>query len=151
MDAARITHGPGRPPHRPRHYKEAKKHSTKNFSNFFFGTISVAHIVTIMESTRVFVSGLPPTLSDDQLRKHFATRFQVTDAHVLPKRRIGFVGFKSHEVAQQAVSYFNKTYMKMSKISVDIAKPVCALLPIHTCFVSFVFPADSQGGLVTDQ
>lgn len=104
-----------------------------------------------MESTRVFVSGLPPTLSDDQLRKHFATRFQVTDAHVLPKRRIGFVGFKSHEVAQQAVSYFNKTYMKMSKISVDIAKPVCALLPIPTCFVSFVFPADSQGGLVTDQ
>ncbi|PWY82857.1 pre-rRNA processing protein Mrd1 [Aspergillus heteromorphus CBS 117.55] len=79
-----------------------------------------------MESTRVFVSGLPPTFSDDQLRKHFATRFQVTDAHVLPKRRIGFVGFKSHEVAQQAVSYFNKTYMKMSKISVDIAKPIDA-------------------------
>ncbi|KAL4951601.1 multiple RNA-binding domain-containing protein 1 [Aspergillus filifer] len=79
-----------------------------------------------MESTRVFVSGLPPTLSNDQLKKHFATRFQVTDAHVLPKRRIGFVGFKSFEVAQQAVSYFNKTYMKMSKISVDIAKPIDA-------------------------
>ncbi|KAL4928532.1 RNA-binding ribosome biosynthesis protein MRD1 [Aspergillus undulatus] len=79
-----------------------------------------------MESTRVFVSGLPPTLSNDQLKKHFATRFQVTDAHVLPKRRIGFVGFKSSEVAQQAVSYFNKTYMKMSKISVDIAKPIDA-------------------------
>ncbi|CEL05976.1 Putative Multiple RNA-binding domain-containing protein 1 [Aspergillus calidoustus] len=79
-----------------------------------------------MESTRVFVSGLPPTLTNDQLKKHFATRFQVTDAHVLPKRRIGFVGFKSSEVAQQAVSYFNKTYMKMSKISVDIAKPIDA-------------------------
>ncbi|KAL4806899.1 hypothetical protein BDV18DRAFT_121063 [Aspergillus unguis] len=79
-----------------------------------------------MESTRVFVSGLPPTLSNDQLKKHFATRFQVTDAHVLPKRRIGFVGFKSSEVAQQAVSYFNKTYMKMSKISVDIARPIDA-------------------------
>ncbi|KAL3463362.1 hypothetical protein BJX64DRAFT_287386 [Aspergillus heterothallicus] len=79
-----------------------------------------------MESTRVFVSGLPPTLSNDQLKKHFGTRFQVTDAHVLPKRRIGFVGFKSPEVAQQAVSYFNKTYMKMSKISVDIAKPIDA-------------------------
>lgn len=81
----------------------------------------------IMESTRVFVSGLPPTFSNDQLRKHFATRFQVTDAHVLPKRRIGFVGFKSHDDARQAVGYFNKTYMKMSKISVDIAKPVCLL------------------------
>ncbi|KAL4907329.1 multiple RNA-binding domain-containing protein 1 [Aspergillus multicolor] len=79
-----------------------------------------------MESTRVFVSGLPPTLTNDQLKKHFATRFQVTDAHILPKRRIGFVGFKSSEVAQQAVSYFNKTFMKMSKISVDIAKPIDA-------------------------
>lgn len=78
-----------------------------------------------MESTRVFVGGLPPTCSNDQLKKHFSTRFQVTDAHVLPKRRMGFVGFKSHEVASQAVKHFNKTYMKMSKISVDIARPVC--------------------------
>ncbi|KAJ5920225.1 hypothetical protein N7516_011083 [Penicillium verrucosum] len=77
-----------------------------------------------MESTRVFVGGLPPTCSNDQLKKHFATRFQVTDAHVLPKRRMGFVGFKSHEVAQQAVKHFNKTYMKMSKIAVDIARPI---------------------------
>lgn len=78
-----------------------------------------------MESTRVFVGGLPPTCTNDQLKKHFATRFQVTDAHVLPKRRMGFVGFKSHEAAQQAVKHFNKTYMKMSKIAVDIARPVC--------------------------
>ncbi|KAF9889925.1 Multiple RNA-binding domain-containing protein 1 [Aspergillus nanangensis] len=76
------------------------------------------------DSTRVFVSGLPPTFSNEQLRKHFASRFEVTDAHVLPKRRIGFVGFKSHDAAKQAVSYFNRTYMKMSKISVDLARPV---------------------------
>ncbi|KAE8149680.1 multiple RNA-binding domain-containing protein 1 [Aspergillus avenaceus] len=79
-----------------------------------------------MKSTRVFVSGLPPTFTNDQLRKHFASRFQVTDAHVLPKRRIGFVGLKTHEAAQQAAKYFNKTYVKMSKISVDIAKPIDA-------------------------
>jgi RNA recognition motif-containing protein len=77
-----------------------------------------------MENTRVFVSGLPPTCSNDQLRNHFAARFTVTDAHVLPKRRMGFVGFKSNEVAQEAVNYFNRTYMKMSRISVDLARPV---------------------------
>jgi multiple RNA-binding domain-containing protein 1 len=38
---------------------------------------------------------------------------------------MGFVGFKSHEAALQAVKHFNKTYMKMSKIAVDIARPVC--------------------------
>ena len=104
-----------------------------------------------MESTRVFVGGLPPTCSNDQLKKHFSTRFQVTDAHVLPKRRMGFVGFKSHEAAQQAVKHFNKTYMKMSKISVDIARPVCPFsilllqpLPFRPCTLT------KEGGLETD-
>ncbi|KAI9931652.1 hypothetical protein ASPWEDRAFT_169508 [Aspergillus wentii DTO 134E9] len=77
-----------------------------------------------MENTRVFVSGLPPSFSNEQLKKHFASRFQVTDAHVLSKRRIGFVGFKSTEAAKQAAAYFNRTYVKMSKISVEIARPI---------------------------
>lgn len=90
-----------------------------------------------METTRVFVSGLPPSCSNDQLRNHFASRYQVTDAHVLPKRRMGFVGFKSNEVAKQAVKYFNRTYMKMSKITVDLARPVCATLRCRFRILSF--------------
>ena len=78
-----------------------------------------------MESTRVFVSGLPPKISNDQLKKHFSSRFQTTDAHVIASRRIGFVGFKTPEAAKDAVAYFNKSYVKMSKISVEIARPVC--------------------------
>ncbi|KAL2003337.1 hypothetical protein VTN02DRAFT_4247 [Thermoascus thermophilus] len=77
-----------------------------------------------MENTRVFVSGLPPTFTNEQLGKHFSSRFHVTDAHVFPKRRIGFVGFKSPAMAQEAVNYFNKTYIRMSKISVELAKPI---------------------------
>ncbi|GAD92826.1 pre-rRNA processing protein Mrd1, putative [Paecilomyces variotii No. 5] len=77
-----------------------------------------------MENTRVFVSGLPPTLSNEDLGKHFSSRFSVTDAHVIPKRRIGFVGFKSAEAAKQAADYFNRTFIRMSKISVEIARPV---------------------------
>ncbi|OAX83362.1 hypothetical protein ACJ72_02273 [Emergomyces africanus] len=78
------------------------------------------------ENTRVFVSGLPPTFSNDDLRKHFSTRYQVTDAHVIPKRRIGFVGFKTPTLAQDAANYFNKTYIRMSKIAVEMARPVDA-------------------------
>ncbi|KAJ9247378.1 hypothetical protein DTO207G8_8158 [Paecilomyces variotii] len=77
-----------------------------------------------MENTRVFVSGLPPTLSNEDLGKHFSSRFTVTDAHVIPKRRIGFVGFKNAEAAKQAADYFNRTFIRMSKISVEIARPV---------------------------
>lgn len=94
-----------------------------------------------MESTRVFVSGLPPTCSNDQLRNHFAARFSVTDAHVLNKRRMGFVGFKDNETAQEAVRHFNKTFMKMSKISVDIARPVSQLLSILHADTLLFIPA----------
>ena len=111
-----------------------------------------------MENTRVFVSGLPPTCSNDQLRNHFSTRFQVTDAHVLPKRRMGFVGFKSNEMAQDAVKYFNRTFLKMSKITVDIARPVCESLHFSShcsCHPFFAFllscTLTSSVGLETDQ
>lgn len=94
----------------------------------------------------MFVSGLPPSCSNDQLRNHFAGRFQVTDAHVLPKRRMGFVGFKSNDIAKEAVSYFNRTYMKMSKISVDLARPVRGFFlplpsPLLKYFLFTFFPA----------
>ncbi|EFW15459.1 Multiple RNA-binding domain-containing protein 1 [Coccidioides posadasii str. Silveira] len=85
-----------------------------------------------MEITRVFVSGLPPTLNNDALRSHFASRFEVTDAHVIPKRRIGFVGFKDHNSAQNAVNYFNKTFIRMSKIAVELAKPVDAAPEVNS-------------------
>lgn len=81
-----------------------------------------------MENTRIFVSGLPPTLTNEELGKHFSARFQVTDSHVIPNRRIGFVGFKDADVAMQAAKYFNKTYLRMSKISVEMARPVSAFL-----------------------
>lgn len=86
-----------------------------------------------MEVTRVFVSGLPPSLTNDGLRKHFSSRYEVTDAHVIPNRRIGFVGFKSNTAAQDAAKYFNKSYIRMSKIAVELARPVS----VYTlCFVS---------------
>lgn len=107
---------------------------------------------TNMENTRVFVGGLPPSCSNDQLRNHFASRFQVTDAHVLPKRRMGFVGFKSNEIAKQAVEYFNRTYMKMSKISVDLARPVRENLCCQFSLLSLpAFTLTRSVGLETDQ
>ena len=74
--------------------------------------------------SRVFVNGLPPHYTSEQLGAHFAGRYQITDSVVLPGRRIGFVGFRNYTLAKNAVKYFDKSYIRMSKISVEIAKPV---------------------------
>ena len=78
----------------------------------------------LTSTTRVFVSGLPPSFNSKDLRAFFGDKFTVTDAHVLPDRRIGFVGLADHESAEKSTKYFNKSFIRMSKISVELARPV---------------------------
>lgn len=75
-------------------------------------------------TSRIFVSGLPSKFTSDQLAAHFGSQFDVTDAHVITERRIGFVGFRDTQTAQNASKHFNKSYIRLSKITVDLAKPV---------------------------
>lgn len=89
------------------------------------------------ESSRIFVKGLPPTMTEADFKKHFG-KYEVTDARLFPQRRIGYVGYKSPEDAQKAVKYFNRTFIRMSKIGVELARPVCRLVtttldPMLTC------------------
>lgn len=78
-------------------------------------------------SSRIFVKNLPPTITEAEFRKHFSAEGrQVTDVKLIPARHIGFVGYKSPEDAARAVKYFNRSFIRMSRISVDIAKPVCS-------------------------
>jgi len=81
----------------------------------------------VMESSRLFVKNLPPNITEVDFRKHFAAQGrEVTDVKLIPHRRIGFVGYKSHEDAARAVKYFNRSFIRMSRIAVDLAKPVRA-------------------------
>lgn len=76
-----------------------------------------------MESSRIFVRGLPPKFTEDDVRKHFS-KYAVTDVKFFPHRRIGYVGYKTPDDAAKAVKYFNKSFIRMSKIFVEIARPV---------------------------
>lgn len=78
-----------------------------------------------METSRIFVKGLPPNITEADVRKHFSAKNrEITDVKLIPQRRIGYVGYKTPEDAQGAVKYFNRSYIRMSKISVEPAKPV---------------------------
>jgi RNA recognition motif-containing protein len=81
----------------------------------------------IMASSRIFIKGLPPTISEDDFKKHFSTKSEITDAKLIPHRRIGYVGYKTPEDAEKAVKYFNRSFIRMSKIGVELARPVSGL------------------------
>ncbi|KAF2032946.1 RNA-binding domain-containing protein [Setomelanomma holmii] len=76
-----------------------------------------------MESSRIFLRGLPPRFSEEDVRKHFS-KFPVTDVKFFPHRRIGYVGYKTPEDAAKAVKYFNKTFINLTKIYAEIARPI---------------------------
>ncbi|KAI9848260.1 MAG: Multiple RNA-binding domain-containing protein 1 [Sclerophora amabilis] len=80
-----------------------------------------------MEVSRIFVRGLPPNLSEAEFNNFFSSHGDITDAKLLPHRRIGYVGYKSPEDAAHAVKYFNRTFFRMSKIAVELARPFAAV------------------------
>ncbi|EKD18403.1 uncharacterized protein L3040_007571 [Drepanopeziza brunnea f. sp. 'multigermtubi'] len=77
-----------------------------------------------MASSRIFIKGLPPTITENEFKKHFGAIATITDAKLISNRRIGYVGYKSPEEAAKAVKYFNRTFIRMSKIGVEIARPI---------------------------
>ncbi len=82
-----------------------------------------------MASSRIFINGLPPTISEEDFKKHFSAQSEITDAKLIPHRRIGYIGYKSPEDAEKAVKYFNRSFIRMSKIGVEIARPVSSWIP----------------------
>lgn len=79
--------------------------------------------------SRIIVKNLPKNLSDERFKRHFADHSAITDARLMrskngQSRRFGFIGFKSLEDADEAVKYFNKTFIDMSRVDVSIAKAV---------------------------
>ena len=77
-----------------------------------------------MESSRIFIRGLPPNLSVEEFRRHFSKQAAITDAKFFPHRRIGYVGYQNPEEATKAVKYHHKSFIRMSRIGVELARSV---------------------------
>ncbi|KAI1435562.1 MRD1-like protein [Xylaria sp. CBS 124048] len=97
-----------------------------------------------MESSRIFVRGLPPTINEIELRKHFSAKGHVSDIKCFPQRRIGYVGFKTPHEATEAVKYFNRSFIRMSRIHVELAKPIADPSHSRTELANHKTTSDSQ-------
>ncbi|KAF2401768.1 RNA-binding domain-containing protein [Trichodelitschia bisporula] len=77
-----------------------------------------------MESSRIFVRNLPLSMKEDEFKTHFAQQAPITDAKFIGHRRIGYIGYRTPEDASKAVKFFNKSFIRMSRIGVELARPV---------------------------
>jgi len=98
-----------------------------------------------MDSSRIFIKGLPPSITEADFKKHFSSGGrEVTDARLFANRRIGYVGYKTPEDAQSAVKYFNKTFVRMSRIGVEVARPIGEANPGRTGGRAPTAPRENQ-------
>lgn len=79
--------------------------------------------------SRICVKNLPKYAAEDRLREFFSQKGEVTDAKLMrttdgKSRQFGFVGFRTEQEAEEAVKYFNKSFMDTSKIVCEIARRV---------------------------
>ncbi|KAI3455775.1 hypothetical protein Pfo_012438 [Paulownia fortunei] len=79
--------------------------------------------------SRICVKNLPKYVAEDRLREFFSQKGEVTDAKLMrtkdgKSRQFGFVGFRSEHEAEEAIKYFNKSFMDTCRITCEIARKV---------------------------
>lgn len=78
--------------------------------------------------SRICVKSLPKHVNEDRLRDFFSQKGEVTDVKIIrtkegKSRQFGFVGYRSENEAQQALKFFNNSYLDTCRITCE---PVCS-------------------------
>lgn len=79
--------------------------------------------------SRICVKNLPKYIAEDRLRDFFSQKGEVTDAKIMrtadgKSRQFAFVGFRTEHEAEEAIRYFNKSYLDTCRIVCEIARKV---------------------------
>ncbi|OEL19567.1 Multiple RNA-binding domain-containing protein 1 [Dichanthelium oligosanthes] len=80
-------------------------------------------------SSRLCVKNLPKGADERRLREVFSRKGEVTDAKVIrtkdgKTRQFAFIGFRTNEEAEEALKYFNNTYIDTCKITCEVARKI---------------------------
>ncbi|KAF6134984.1 hypothetical protein GIB67_021734 [Kingdonia uniflora] len=81
------------------------------------------------ESGRDYVLKITQICAEDRLKEFFSRLGEITDSKLMrtkdgKSRQFAFIGFKTEQEAEQALNYFNNSYMDTSKITCEIARKV---------------------------
>lgn len=79
--------------------------------------------------SRICVKSLPKHVNEDRLRDFFSQKGEVTDVKIIrtkegKSRQFGFVGYRSENEAQQALKFFNNSYLDTCRITCEYARKV---------------------------
>ncbi|KAL8832773.1 MAG: hypothetical protein Q9191_000043 [Dirinaria sp. TL-2023a] len=76
------------------------------------------------ESSRIFVRGLPPNIRSEELQDHFSKLSPITDLKCITRKRIAYIGYKLPADALKAVKYYNRSFINMTRINVELARSI---------------------------
>ncbi|MQL68231.1 hypothetical protein Taro_000527 [Colocasia esculenta] len=79
--------------------------------------------------SRLCVKNLPKYVGEERLREFFSQKGEVTDAKLMrtkdgKSRRFAFIGFRSEQESEEAIRFFNNTYMDTCRITCEVARKV---------------------------
>ncbi|KAJ0980850.1 hypothetical protein J5N97_009105 [Dioscorea zingiberensis] len=79
--------------------------------------------------SRLCVKNLPKYVNEERLRDFFSQKGELTDVKLMrtkdgKSRQFGFVGFRTENEAEEAIKYFDKSYMDTCRITCEVARKV---------------------------
>lgn len=79
--------------------------------------------------SRICVKNLPKYVAEDRLREHFSQKGEITDAKLMrtkegKSRQFAFIGFRTEQEAEEALKFFNNSYLDTCRITCEIARKV---------------------------
>ncbi|KAK7385142.1 hypothetical protein VNO78_30854 [Psophocarpus tetragonolobus] len=77
--------------------------------------------------SRICVKNLPKHVAEDELREFFSEKGVITDVKLMrtkdgKSRQFAFIGYRSENEAQEAIRYFDKSFLRTSKIICEVAR-----------------------------
>ncbi|KAK6916954.1 RNA recognition motif domain, partial [Dillenia turbinata] len=85
--------------------------------------------LSIINRSRICVKNLPKHVGEDRLREVFSQKGEITDAKLMrtkegKSRQFAFIGFRTEEEAQEALKYFNNSYLDTCRITCEVARKI---------------------------